>query len=301
MSRVSVQDAPTAFPMRPNGGIRPGRRPPAPPAVSPVLRTGAAALRPPVRIRPPARSSAASRVSASTGGAVPSWAMSVKTRTPYHVCSGAPTRERGGEPLQPVRAHLETEPVRVGRRVEGAERGRPVSGQTRPHGQRVRVADEQREQTAGGEHPGQPRQQRIGLLDVHQHPVAQHHVEAARQEVHSGVPAVALDDLHAFPNALGLRGDGPRARPTPSSGPARARLSGVRRGPDAVPGCPGPCPRRAPEAADRPRSRAAICSSSCAPPAPAYHVTQTAQLAQPGVARPPEKESVLRAALPRLT
>ncbi len=36
--------------------------------------------------------------------------------------------------------------------------------------------------------------------------MAQHHVEAARQEVHAGVPAVALDDPHPLPDALGLPG-----------------------------------------------------------------------------------------------
>ncbi len=36
--------------------------------------------------------------------------------------------------------------------------------------------------------------------------MAEDHVEAARQEVHTGVPAVALDDAHPAADALGLRG-----------------------------------------------------------------------------------------------
>ncbi len=72
--------------------------------------------------------------------------------------------------------------------------------------ERVAVAHHQRQQAAGRQHPRQPREQRVGLLDVHQHPVAQHHVEAARQEVHAGVPAVALHDPHPLPDALRLAG-----------------------------------------------------------------------------------------------
>ena len=91
--------------------------------------------------------------------------------------------------------------------VEGGQRPRPVPGQPRPHRQRVAVPYEQRQQPAGGQHPRQPRQQRVRLLDVHQDAVAEHHVEAARQEVDPRVPAVALDEPHPAPDALGLGGE----------------------------------------------------------------------------------------------
>jgi hypothetical protein len=115
-------------------------------------------------------------------------------------------RERRRQRGEPVRADGETEPIDVGVRVERGQGRRPVAGQARPHGQRVGIAYQQREQPARGQHPRQPREERVRLLDVHEYAVAQHHVEAAGQEVHARLAAVALEEPHPAPDALGLGG-----------------------------------------------------------------------------------------------
>ena len=97
--------------------------------------------------------------------------------------------------------------------VEGLQRRTEVAGEAGAHREGVRVPYEQREQTARRQHPGQPGQHRVGLLDVHQDAVAEHHVEAAGQEVHTGLPAVALDQLDPLPDALGLGRQGFAGRP----------------------------------------------------------------------------------------
>ncbi|CAM5362244.1 hypothetical protein SHIRM173S_13041 [Streptomyces hirsutus] len=90
--------------------------------------------------------------------------------------------------------------------VERGQRPGPVAAQAGPHRRRVAVEHQQRQQAVGREHPGQPATSGSGSRHVHEYAVA-HHVEAARQEVHPGVAAVALDDRIRPRTALGLPGE----------------------------------------------------------------------------------------------
>lgn len=75
----------------------------------------------------------------------------------------------------------------------------------RAQGERLRVPDDEGEQATGGQHPGQTREQRVRLVRVHEHAVAEDHVEAAGQEVDAGLAAVALDHPDPLADSGGLR------------------------------------------------------------------------------------------------
>lgn len=131
--------------------------------------------------------------------------------------------------------------------------------------------------------------------------MTEHHVETARQEVHTRVPAVALDDPHPAPDALGLggerlpgHGDQLRLPLDPGhrvSGPGQPQRLGAL--PHAHVEHPQPLPDR--EAADY------LLVDLAGDQLLSYDLTQCAQPVQPGIRGTSGESGRAQGRSPRLT
>ncbi len=198
--------APGARPLPHRGGARAGRSPARAEAVSRARRTGAAATptggtapHAPPGPRPPAAAPVPPRGQTLLRGN----AVSEEPHPVPRLERRGDARERGRQRGQPVRPHgLPSRPCTAPTRTR---RGHPTSPRPAPAASPGRPRSV-RPGTAGrGQHAGETGQHRVRFVHVHEHAVAQHDVEAAGQEVHARVPAVALDEAHPLPDPGGLR------------------------------------------------------------------------------------------------
>ena len=218
----------------------------------------------------PARSSAASSVQLRVGRHLRLGGVSVKTRTPYQACSGAPIpAERRCQRVQPVGPDVRPSRLVYAVGVEGGQRRRPVA---RP---------------APAASPARPRSVPAGTA------ARRARASAPARPAARPAPATYISTpWQSTTSKLPGRKCTPVSRPSPSTsrdplrmpsgsaasasratadhrrGSAPARSPGVRPGPAAAPACPGPCRRRAPAAAARPGSARLSARRAAGPPAP---------------------------------
>lgn len=110
--------------------------------------------------------------------------------------------------LDGVRARVGAEHADLTGRVEGGQRLRPAVVQRGPDRQRPRVERHDRHDPTRGGAAAQGTEHRLGPVEIHQHAMAQHHVEPLAAEHLDRAFAGAFDQSDSAPHRLGF---GPQA------------------------------------------------------------------------------------------